>query len=370
MEFFQQLSAHDHEQVIAFNNNATGLRGFLAFHDTTLGPALGGVRIWRYATDAEALTDALRLSRGMTYKASLAGLPCGGAKTVVMLHDDLRREEAFAGLGCLIESFAGRYFCARDVGITDADLAAIATTTRYVAKEPSPELGDISEHTAIGVWQGMRACLAFAGVTGKTRVAIQGVGSVGHLLARIVKREAIAGKGIEDVELLLADVDESRAAAIARELGARAIPPDEILYADCDVLAPCALGGVISPESAARIKARIVCGSANNILTGPDAADALAKRKIIYAPDYLVNAGGLIRGAEYFLLGIADSYTSLMKIHERTTRVLTLARERDVSPAVIADELVEARLIRPKRYNDLTWHGSVAPPAAIKNSKL
>jgi leucine dehydrogenase len=359
MEFFQQLSAHDYEQVIAFNNNATGLRGFLAFHDTTLGPALGGVRIWPYATDADALTDALRLSRGMTYKASLAGLLCGGAKTVVILHDKMRREEAFAGLGCMIESFAGRYFCARDVGITDADLAAIATTTRYVAREPSPELGDISEHTAIGVWQGMRACLTFAGITGKIRVTIQGVGSVGHLLARIVKREASAVKGIEGVELLVADMDESRAATAAREIGASVIAPDAILYADCDVLAPCALGGVISPESAARIKARIVCGSANNILTGPDAAEALAKRNIIYAPDYLVNAGGLIRGAEYFLQGIADSHPSLMRIYERTQRVLNLARERNVSPATIADELAEARLVRPKRYTNLTWRGSV-----------
>jgi len=362
MEFFQQLSAHDHEQVIAFNNNATGLRGFLAIHDTTLGPALGGVRIWRYSTDADAFADALRLSRGMTLKASLAGLPCGGAKTVVMLHDDLRREEAFAALGCMIESLAGRYFCGRDVGITDADLAAIATTTRYVAREPSPELGDISEHTAIGVWQGMRACLEFAGITGKIRIAIQGVGSVGHLLVRIVKREATAVNDIESVELLLADVDESRAAAAARELGARVIPPDEILLTDCDVLAPCALGGIISPESAARIKARIVCGSANNILTSPDAPDVLAKRNIIYAPDYLVNAGGLIRGAEYFLQGIADSHPSLMRIHERTRHVLELARERNVSPAVIADELAEARLIRAKRDDNLTWHGSTRTP--------
>src|SRR5882724_6122100 len=291
MEFFQQLSAHDYEQIIAFNNNATGLRGFLAFHDTTLGSAFGGIRVWRYASDSDALTDALRLSRGMTYKASLAGLPCGGAKTVVMLHEGMRREEAFAGLGCMIESLSGRYFCARDVGITDADLTALATTTRYVAKDPSPQLGDISEHTAIGVWQGMRACLNFAGIKEKIRVAIQGVGSVGHLLARILRNDTSGVDGIESVELLLADVDESRAAAVARELDARVIPPNEILYTDCDVLAPCALGGVISAESAARIKARIVCGSANNILTGPDAAEALMKRGIIYAPDYLVNAG-------------------------------------------------------------------------------
>jgi leucine dehydrogenase len=188
------------------------------------------------------------------------------------------------------------------------------------------------------------------------------------LLARILRSEASGVDGIESVELLVADVNESRAAAVARELSARVISPNEILSADCDVLAPCALGGVISAESAARIKARIVCGSANNILTGPDAAEALLQRGIIYAPDYLVNAGGLIRGAEFFLQGIADSHPSLMKIHERMQRVLNLARERNVSPATIADVLAESRLIRPKRYNNLTWRGSVDSPDRNRNS--
>jgi leucine dehydrogenase len=353
MELFQQLAQHDHEQVIAFNNNATGLRGFLAIHDTTLGPALGGVRIWKYASDDAALTDALRLSRGMTYKASLAELPCGGGKSVIMLHDGLRRAEAFADFGCMVESLGGRYFCGRDVGITDDDLAAIATSTRYVAREPSPELGDVSEHTAIGVWHAMSACLEFACIKGKIRVAIQGVGSVGHHLARILHREKF--------DLTLADIDFSRARAVATELGARLAPPEDILAADCDVLAPCALGGVISPDSVAGIRARIVCGSANNILTGPEAGEALARRGILYAPDYLVNAGGLIRGAEYHLLGRAESLTSIARIHARTLRVLELARDRGVSPALIADELAEARLLRPKRFGNLAWRAAANP---------
>src|SRR6266852_4358400 len=143
MNLLGEMSAHDHEQVIAFQNNATGLRGFLAIHDTTLGPALGGIRIWPYASEEEALADALRLSRAMTYKAALAELPCGGGKAVMILHPGLKRAEAFEALGQLVESLRGRFFTGRDVGITDDDLAAVGRATRYVACESSPELGDI-----------------------------------------------------------------------------------------------------------------------------------------------------------------------------------------------------------------------------------
>ena len=346
MNFFEQMAAQDHEQVIAFQNRAVGLRGFLAIHDTTLGPALGGVRIWPYASDAEALADALRLSRAMTYKASLAELPCGGGKGVVVLHDGLRRAEAFEAFGQLVESLRGRFFTGRDVGITDEDLIALGRGTRYVACESSPALGDISEHTAVGVWHGMRACLEFAGVR-KARVAVQGVGSVGLWLVRILKREGM--------ELVVADVDSARAEHAGRELGARVVAAEEILSADCDVLAPCALGGVISAETLPRIRARIVCGSANNVLAAPEADDALARRGILYAPDYLVNAGGLIRGAEFYLLGRTDSRASLARIYDRMRRVLELARERGTPTARVADELAEGRLKRPKTYSDLCW---------------
>ena len=354
MNIFEQMAAHDHEQVIAFHNNATGLRGFLAIHDTTLGPAAGGVRIWRYASEDDALADALRLSRAMTYKASLAELPCGGGKTTILLHRDLKRAEAFQALGAMIESLRGRYITARDVGITDEDLAAMASATRYVARDPSPELGDISEHTAIGVWHGMRACLDFCAIK-KARVAIQGAGSVGQWLARILKKEGL--------ELVIADVDAARAEAVGRECGARVVAPETILAIECDVLAPCALGGVITVETAQQIRAPIVCGSANNTLASLDAGDALQSRRILYAPDYLVNAGGLIRGIEFVLLHRPDSRLSLARIYDRAQRVLELSAQRNISPARIADELAEARLKRPKHFRDLTWSESRNHPA-------
>jgi len=346
MHLFEQMVAGDHEQVIAFQNQATRLRGFLAIHDTTLGPALGGVRIWSYSSDDEALADALRLSRAMTYKASLADLPCGGGKAVILLHPELQRAEALEAFGQLVESLRGRFFTGPDVGITAADLAAIGRATRYVACESSPALGDISEQTATGVWHGLRACLDFARIK-KARVAVQGVGSVGMWLARILKREGM--------ELIVADLDSGRAHQAAGELGARIVSPEEILTADCDVLAPCALGGVITAEIVPRLRARIVCGSANNVLAGSEAGDALVRRGILYAPDYLVNAGGLIRGAEYYLLKRADSAPSLARIYDRMRSVLDRARDLRISTARVADELAEARLKRRKLFRDLCW---------------
>jgi leucine dehydrogenase len=172
------------------------------------------------------------------------------------------------------------------------------------------------------------------------------------LLARILKREGC--------ELIVADVDQRRATAAAKELGARAVVPEEILHAECDVLAPCALGGAISPENVGGIRAKIVCGSANNILSGPEAGDALAARGIIYAPDYLVNAGGLIRGMEYVVMGKKDSSESLARIYGRTLHVLETANDRNTSPARVADELAESRLVRPKHFSDATWSGTRA----------
>jgi len=347
MNLLEQMTADDYEQVIAFQNREIGLRGFLVIHDTTLGPALGGVRIWRYANEAEALADALRLARGMTYKASLAELPCGGGKTVIILHDSLKRAEAFEAFGQLVESLGGRYFTGRDVGITDDDLRAAGRTTHYVACESSPALGDISEHTAIGVWHGLRACLDFARLKGKVRVAVQGVGSVGLHLARILKREGM--------ELVLTDIDAARVGAAAKELGAQIAAPEEILSTECDVFAPCALGGVVSLETIPRLRAKIICGCANNVLATPEAGDELQRRGIVYAPDYLVNAGGLIRGAEFYLLKRADSLPSLARIYDRMRRVLELARDRGASAARVADELAAARLKRPKTFRDLHW---------------
>ncbi len=349
MNTLEQMSVFDHEQVISFQNREVGLRGFLAIHDTTLGPALGGVRFWRYASEDDALTDALRLSRGMTYKAALAGLPGGGAKTVILNRDGMKRTEAFEAFGQLVDSLRGRYFTARDVGITDADLAAIGRKTKYVASETGGAPADVSLSTAIGVWHGMRACLESAGLK-RVRVAIQGVGSVGLELARILKREGM--------ELVVADVSENNADLARKELGATVVAPESILSQAVDVVAPCALGGILSAESIPKLQARIVCGCANNQLAKPEDGEELSRRGILYAPDYLVNAGGLIRGAEYYLQGKTDVAPSLARIFDRMKRVISLARERNASTAKITDELAEERLKKGKTFGDLTWSAS------------
>ncbi len=333
---------HEHEKIIKLDDAATGLRGFLVIHSTALGPALGGVRILPYKNDKDALTDALRLSRGMTYKCALAELPCGGGKTTIVLHDGLnglKRREAFEKLGEIVGGMKGEYFTGGDVGITSEDLAAIRTGTENVACESSHQLGDINEVTARGVWYGMRACLEIAGIE-KARVAVQGAGNVGRWLAKIL---AEAG-----MTVLIADIDSERAEAVATETGASVVSPEGILAVECDVFAPCALGAVASKETIPKFKAKVICGSANNVLATPGDGDELARRGILYAPDYLVNAGGVIRGAEFYLLKRQDSTESVAKIYDRMKQVAALAAERGVSTARVADELAEARFMNPQ----------------------
>ncbi len=353
MKIEQEKGAGDHEQLLAFHDDATGLRGFLAIHSTSLGPAAGGIRLWSYATAAEAREDALRLSRAMTYKTALAELPAGGGKTVLIEHAGLDRAAAFERLGEIIESLGGRYYAGPDVGVTLADLAAARRSSRYIADESSPELGDISEHTAVGIWHGMRACLEAAGIR-RARVAVQGVGNVGKSLARILRREGM--------EVLLADIDSSRAVGVAHELGAQVVPPEEILIAECDVLAPCALGGVLNGETIPRLRTRIVCGSANNVLSTPDDAEALRQRGTLYAPDYLVNAGGVIRGVDFYFLGLRDSQANLARIYHRMKRVLEISRDCGISTARVADEFAEARWKKRKPSADAP---EIVPASAI-----
>lgn len=335
----EERKVSGYERVLRITDPDCGLRAFLAIHDTTLGPALGGTRLWTYPSEDAALADALELARAMTYKAALAELPCGGGKAVILLGPELKRTEAFEAYGRVVESLDGRFFTGPDVGITDGDLAAMNRATRHVASAPGLVHDDISEHTAVGVWHGLRACLDFAGIK-RARVALQGVGSVGMALGRILKREGM--------ELLATDTDEQRAQQAEQEMGARLLPPDELLTCECDVLAPCALGGVISLEVIPRLQARIICGCANNILASEEAGDELLGRGILYAPDYLVNAGGLIRGAEFHLLNRQDCRPSLERIYDRMRRVLELSQQRKVATARIAHELVLERLEEAK----------------------
>jgi leucine dehydrogenase len=331
-----ELEKQGHEQVIVFRDGPSGLRGFLAIHSTALGPAFGGVRIMTYRREQDALADALRLARGMTYKCALAELPAGGGKAVILDRRGLQRERAFEAFGRVVESLGGRFFTGGDVGIRPADLAHVRRSTTHVACESSPELGDINEHTAMGVWHAMRGCLEHLGLEpAGARVAIQGVGNVGAWLARILAREGCA--------VTVADRDAALARRVAGELGARAISAARVLAAECDVLAPCALGGVLSARTIPALRCRVVCGAANNQLATPADGDRLARRGILYAPDYLANAGGVLRGVEFYLLGRRESWTSLERQRDRMLRVAREAAATRRSTARVADALAEGR---------------------------
>ncbi len=337
MSILAELEKQGHEQVIAFRDGPSSLRGFLAIHSTALGPAFGGVRIMSYRSEADALADALRLSRGMTYKCALAELPAGGGKAVILEHAGLDRERAFEAYGRVVESLGGRFFTGGDVGIRPEDLAHVRRSTRRVACESSPELGDINEHTAMGVWHAMRGCLEFLGIEPVgARVAIQGVGNVGVWLARILAREGCA--------LTVADRDAARARCVADEVGARVVSAARVLAAECEVLAPCALGGVLSARSIPALRCSVVGGAANNQLATPADGGRLARRGIRYAPDYLATAGGVLRGVEFYLLGRKESWKSLERQRDRMLRVAEEATRTRRSTAGVADAMAEARL--------------------------
>jgi leucine dehydrogenase len=341
VDLLEVIAAQGHERVIAFQHPPSGLRGFIAIHTTRLG-SMGGVRLLRYRSEREALDDALRLSRAMTYKCVLAELEVGGAKAVIIDHPGLSRAAAFRAFGRFVDGLGGAFFTGPDVGVRPADLVAIRGSTRHVATESDPGLGDVSQHTAMGVWHAMRACLERVGIDPQqARVVIQGAGNVGGWLARI-----LAGSGCL---VSVADSNLARARRVARAVDGRVVAADDALAADCDVLSPCALGGVLDARTIPRIRARIVCGAANNQLHTPQDAVRLSRRGILYAPDYLANAGGLIRGAEFYLRRKGESWGTLERIHGRMSRVAKLAVKRRQSTAQVADELVEAALKRRAR---------------------
>lgn len=294
----------DHEGVHLFRDASSGLTAIIAIHSTHLGPAAGGVRFWRYADRDDAITDALRLSRGMSFKNAMAGLPMGGGKGVILADPSRHKTPAMLeAFGRAIESLGGRYVTAEDVGMSDADMVAIGKETRHVSGLPVGEGragGDPGPSTAHGVFLGVKAAVRRAlgkdSVKG-VEVAIQGVGSVGGGLARLLAAEG--------AKLTLADMDRNRAERLAEELGARTVAASEILGTPADVVSPCALGAILDERSIAALQTPIVAGGANNQLARPGDGDRLHARGILYAPDYVINAGGIINvGVEY--LGIGD----------------------------------------------------------------
>ncbi|MDB5718990.1 MAG: Glu/Leu/Phe/Val dehydrogenase [Sphingomonas bacterium] len=334
-----------HEGVHFFDDPASGLRAIIAIHSTARGPAAGGTRFWHYADSADAVTDALRLSRGMSYKNAMAGLPMGGGKGVVLAPADrIKTPALLAAFGKAIETLGGRYVTAEDVGMTDADMVAIRAETRHVSGLPvaaGAAGGDPGPTTAQGVFLGVKAAVARA--LGKTdlagiHVAIQGVGSVGGGLARL-----LAAQG---ARLTLADVHPDRATALAAELGASAVAADAILAIEADVLSPCALGAVLNRDSIHALAVPIVAGGANNQLATPADAARLHARGILYAPDYVINAGGIINVAlEY--LGGSDRAAVDQRVAGIPARLNQVWDESDATgdpTAIVADRIAQ-RLI-------------------------
>lgn len=339
-EVIEQLGALGHEQVSFFQDHAAGYRGIIAIHSTALGPALGGTRFWAYGSEAEALTDVLRLSRGMTYKAATAGLALGGGKSVIIGENRTREREAiFRAHGRHVEALGGRYITAEDVGTSPSDMAFIRAETRYVVglEEGS---GDPSPVTALGVYRGMKAC-AFhrwgsPSLAGKT-AAVQGAGHVGYYLCK-----ALHGEG---AKLVVADVVPEKVKRVVTEFGARAVAPGEIYGVKADIFAPCALGGSINSATVRRLKVAIIAGGANNQLAEPRHGDLLEKRGITYAPDYVINAGGLINvGAELAGKDRAWALAKASDIYDTVLHVLTIARDEGIPTYVAADRLAERRI--------------------------
>ena len=337
----------EHEELVVRRGRRSGLYMAVAVHSTALGPALGGVRIWHYPEPIDGIRDSLRLARGMTYKAAVAGLDLGGGKGVICAPPTPPSEAERRGLlldfGELVESLDGRYTTAEDVGVTPGDIAVIAERTTHVTGLEADRggSGDPSPFTALGIEAAMRACARarfgsrdLAGL----RVAIAGIGHVGAALAR---RLADAG-----AQLVVSDVDGGKR-AIAEALGARWIEPEHELLVDCDILAPCALGGAIDDSVVALLRCEVVCGCANNQLADDRLARELERRGILYAPDYVVNAGGLIHVyREIRGYSEEEAVELVLEIEATLDRVLARAAERSITPLAASQQLAEARLER------------------------
>ncbi len=341
-----RLSISSHEEVYRVDDAETGLRGFIALHSTRLGPAAGGLRMRVYDSDDAALEDVLNLSRGMSYKNAAAGLPLGGGKAVIVGDPAADKTPALLrAMGRAIDTLGGRYWTAEDMGMSPADMAEIARETRYVAGRDQGRhaSGDPSPVTARGVAAAMRAGAARLwgsdDLSGR-HVAVQGLGHVGWHLCRIL-HEAGA-------RLSVADTDAARVATTAREFGAQTVAPDTIHAIEADILAPCAIGGVLNAETIPEIRARMICGAANNQLSTPQDADRLLTRGILYLPDYVANGGGIINVAAE-ILHIEDhaAWVSerLEAIRARMDDILTRAAGEAVSPNAIADRMVEEALL-------------------------
>lgn len=345
MEIFKYMEKYDYEQVLFCQDASSGLKAIIAIHDTTLGPALGGARMWTYATEEHAIEDALRLARGMTYKNAAAGLNLGGGKTVI-IGDPFtdKNEEMFRALGRFIQGLNGRYITAEDVGTTVTDMDLIHEETNYVTGI-SPTFGSSgnpSPVTAFGVYRGMKAAAKEAFGTdqlnGRT-VAVQGLGNVAYKLCEYLHKEG--------AKLIVTDINQVAILRVVNDFGATAVPPDEIYAQEVDIFSPCALGGILNDDTIRQLKAKVIAGSANNQLQESRHGDQLHALGIVYAPDYVINAGGVINVAdELYGYNHDRAMKRVEGIYDSIEKIFAISRRDNIPTYLAANRLAEDRIAR------------------------
>jgi leucine dehydrogenase len=345
MEITEHLTSSDHERVLIGRDSEIGYRGIIAIHSTALGPAVGGTRLWNYASEEEALTDALRLSRGMTYKTAMAGVPLGGGKSIIIGDSNLLERNAILRThGRFVETLEGRYVTAEDVGTSPADMEIVRLETNHVAGLMGRS-GDPSPFTARGVFRAIQASAKFrwnSDDLSGARVAVQGVGHVGYNLVKMLHASG--------AKLIVTDVNDKNVARVVDEFDAETVEPDEIFGVDADIFAPCALGGVINDQTIPHLRVEIIAGAANNQLLEERHGEMLKERNLLYAPDYVANAGGVFNGCTE-LLGweSSEALTKIDEIYDTILSVFERAQAAGIPTNTAADRLAEDRLAAANR---------------------
>ncbi len=344
MEIFELIEKTDHEQVVLCSNKLVGLKAIIAIHDTSLGPALGGTRMWIYKSVEEALKDVLRLSRGMTYKASVAGLNLGGGKAVIIGDPNKdKSEELFRYFGRFVEGLAGRYITAEDVGTDVLDMEYVRMETKYVTgiSRQLGGSGDPSPVTAYGVYVGIKACAQVVygndSLKGK-KIAVQGAGHVASYLCDHLTKEG--------AEIFISDIYTEKVKEVVSRTGAKAVDAEKIYEVEADIFAPCALGGIINDDTIPKFRFKIIAGGANNQLLDENKhAHVLVDKGILYAPDYAINAGGLINVANEFEgYNQERALNQAETIYTRIKQIITIANEHKITTHEAASRLAEDRI--------------------------
>lgn len=347
-KIFDYMSHYGYEKILLFQNEDVGLRAVLAIHSTVLGPAAGGCRLWTYASDLDAMEDAMRLARGMTYKYAAAGVNLGGGK-VVVIGDPKRadREMLFRALGRFLNNLRGEYLTGEDVGTTLQDMDYMRMETPYVItlSQASGGAGPIGGATAFGVLQAMKACAEEtwgSTILQGRKIVVQGLGAVGYPMVEYLVKE--------DADVTIADIDATKVAQVQKDFSVKAMDARDVFSADADIYCPCALGGVVNDETLPQFRVKIICGSANNQLREERHGDDLTRRGILYAPDYVANSGGTIFDTDRLWGGVnaQRGMNKVSKIYERMKQVIDISKTQNIPTYLAADRLAEERIAQAR----------------------